>query len=191
MSYKKLCFIHTETTGLHKLFNEQVYKKNLYGYARMVNFSWSIGYRKDNKFVKEKSESFIIKPRCLYIPDDCVKFHGISQEIALEKGHEITKVLDKFISDIKTVDIIISHNLEFHLKTVQAELVRYNKPVDFNKYILIDINHFEHEIQPLTLSNLIKVVLSKEYNKSNVVENISELFIKFYNDYEKNIQSKL
>ena len=25
---KKICFIHTETTGLHELMNDKVYKKN-------------------------------------------------------------------------------------------------------------------------------------------------------------------
>jgi DNA polymerase III epsilon subunit-like protein len=133
---KKICFIHTETTGLHDLMNDKVYKKNLFGFARMVSFSWIIATR--NNIIKK--EHFIIKPRCLQIPDDCVKFHGISQEIALKKGKEIETILTKFKDDLVGVDIICSHGLEFHLKTVQAELVRYNKAMDFNKFLLIDTN---------------------------------------------------
>jgi DNA polymerase III epsilon subunit-like protein len=191
MSHKKICFIHTETTGLHLLGNEKVYKKNLFGFARLVMLSWTIGYRSKNKFVKEKSEQYIIKPRCLYIDPDCTKFHGITHEIALEKGTEIESVLDKFINDIKTVDIIVSHSLEFHLKTVQAELVRYNKPIDFNKYILIDINSFKHGITPYNLPNLSKKLLDKEItNKTMILPTIIELFIKLYNDYESKILSK-
>lgn len=44
---KKICIIHTETTGLHELRDEKVYKKNLFGFARLVSFSWIIG-TKDN-----------------------------------------------------------------------------------------------------------------------------------------------
>ena len=54
---KKICIIHTETTGLHELRDEKVYKKNLFGFARLVSFSWIIGTR-DNIVKKEK---FIIK----------------------------------------------------------------------------------------------------------------------------------
>lgn len=189
-SVKKICFIHTETTGLHLLGNEKVYKKNLFGFARLVMLSWTIGYRDKNKFVKEKSEQYIIKPRCLYIEPECVKFHGITHEIACEKGVEIETVLDKFINDIKGVQIIVSHSLDFHLKAVQAELVRYNKPVDFNKYILIDINSFKHNITPYNLPNLSKKLLDKEVaNKSLILPTIIELFIKLYNDYETQILS--
>lgn len=189
-SVKKICFIHTETTGLHLLGNEKVYKKNLFGFARLVMLSWTIGYRDKNKFVKEKSEQYIIKPRCLYIEPECVKFHGITHEIACEKGVEIETVLDKFINDIKGVQIIVSHSLDFHLKAVQAELVRYNKPIDFNKYILIDINSFKHNITPYNLPNLSKKLLDKEVsNKSLILPTIIELFIKLYNDYETQILS--
>jgi hypothetical protein len=182
---KKICFIHTETTGLHDLMNDKVYKKNLFGFARMVSFSWIIATR--NNIIKR--EHFIIKPRCLQIPDDCVKFHGISQEIALKKGKEIETILTKFKDDLVGVDIICSHGLEFHLKTVQAELVRYNKAMDFNKFLLIDTNSFEHNINPATLVNISKVYLKKEI-KDKTVDVIAELFFKFYDDYESKIKSE-
>ena len=185
MSVKRICFIHTETTGLHELADaEKVYKKNLFGFSRLVVFSWVIGYRENEKFVQEKSEKFIVKPRCLYITPETVKFHGITQEIAEKKGTEIETVLDKFINDIKNINVIVSHSLDFHLKAVQGELVRYNKPVDFNKYILIDINSFNHGITPYNLPNLSRVLLNKEVtNKSMVMTTIIDLFIKLYNEY--------
>jgi len=182
---KKICFIHTETTGLHELINEKVYKKNLFGFARMVSFSWIIG-TKENNIIKK--EQFIIKPRCLHIPEDCVKFHGVSQEIALEKGTEIEDVLIKFIADLNGVEIISSHGLEFHLKTVQAELVRYNRAIDFNKFLLIDTNSFDHKISKSTIVNISEVYLKKKIkNKKNTIDVISELFFKLYNEYEENI----
>ena len=188
---KKVCIIHTETTGLHELRNEKVYNKNLFGYARLVCFHWIIVTREsDDKFKIEKKQKFIIKPRCLQIPEEIVKFHGISQEIALKKGTEIEHVLDTFKSDLIDVNIIVSHSLEFHLKAVQAELVRYNKAINFNKYILIDLNFFEHNIVPTTLQNLSKQILKKDLkDKTLVVDYICELFFKLYNEYEKKIKT--
>ena len=152
---KRICIIHTETTGLHEFKDEKVYKKNLFGFARLVAFSWIIATKESNNSYKiEKKEKFIIKPRCLNIPKEIVQFHGISQEIATKKGTEIEDVLDKFKNDLNNIDVIVSHSLDFHLKAVQAELVRYNKMVDFNKFLLIDINSFDHKVTNTSLPNL-------------------------------------
>ena len=187
----KVCIIHTETTGLHELRDEKVYKKNLYGFARMVSFSWIIASRvSDDKFTIIKKQKFIIKPRCLQIPDEIVQFHGISQEIALKKGTEIEDVLDDFKEDLVGVSVIISHSLDFHLKTVQAELVRYNKAMNFNKYILIDLNSFEHNISPATLQNMCQKLIKKDLkDKAMATDYICELFFKLYNEYESKIKS--
>lgn len=187
---KKICIIHTETTGLHDLKDEKVYKKNLFGFARLVAFSWIIVYKEKNTNYKiEKKEKFIIKPRCLNIPEDIVQFHGISQEIATKKGTEIEEVLDKFRSDLNGVEVIVSHSLDFHLKAVQGELVRYNKAIDFNKFLLIDINSFDHKITPTTLPNLSLKLLNKKLDdKALVLDTICELFFKLYNNYEKDIK---
>jgi DNA polymerase III epsilon subunit-like protein len=188
---KKVCIIHTETTGLHELRDEKVYKKNLFGFARLVSFSWIIAVRESgDKFKIEKKQKFIIKPRCLQIPDEIVQFHGISQEVAKKKGTEIEQVLDAFKSDLIGVSVIVSHSLEFHLKAVQAELVRYNKAMDFNKFLLIDLNSFEHNITPSTLQNLSQKLLKKDLkDKALVNDYICELFFKLYNEYEKKIKT--
>ena len=187
---KKVCIIHTETTGLHELHNDKVYKKNLFGFARMVAFSWIIASRTEKSNYKiEKKEKYIIKPRCLNIPQEIVQFHGISQEIACKKGTEIEEVLNKFISDIKDVSVIVSHSLEFHLKAVQAELVRYNKAINFNKYLLIDLNSFDHKIVPTTLNNLSLILLNKKIEDKAIVNDIiCELFFKLYYMYEQQIK---
>ena len=136
-----------------------------------------------------KKEKYIIKPRCLNIPQEIVQFHGISQEVANKKGTDIEDVLNKFISDIKDVSVIISHSLDFHLKTVQAELVRYNKAINFNKYLLIDLNSFDHKIIPTTLNNLSQTLLNKKIeDKAIVIDIICELFFKLYYMYEQQIK---
>ena len=80
---KILCFIHTDTNNLHKL-NEDVTKKKLYTFARMVRLNYEIGKIIDNKFIVDFKKSHIVKPRSMHIAND--KIHGISQIIAEEKG---------------------------------------------------------------------------------------------------------
>jgi hypothetical protein len=59
----------------------------------------------------------------------------------------------------------------------------------FNKFILIDTNHFEHKVNPSTLINISREYLKKEYNdKSKTIDIICELFFKSYNDYEQKIK---
>jgi len=187
---KKVCIIHTETTGLHELPIQKIDKKHLHCFAQMVYFSWIIATKSNDKFTIIKKQKFIIKPRCLQIPDEIVQFHGISQEIALKKGTEIEEVLDLFKSDLVGVSVIVSHSLEFHLTTVQAALVRYNKAMDFTKYILIDLNSFEHNITPATLQNLCQKIIKKDLkDKTLVSDYICELFFKLYNNYENKIKS--
>ena len=188
----KVCFIHTDTTGLHPSHNENITKKNLFEFSRMVTFSWIIASKLENgKYNIDKREYFIIKPRCMYIHPNTVQYHGITQEIALKKGHDIEDVLEKFIKDIYDIKYIISHSLEFHMKTVQGELVRYNKNMNFRKHILIDINSFEHKIQPSTLKNIYQVTFNKKIlDKTQIIDSVCELFFKLYDDYSKKIISE-
>ena len=65
MSNKKLCFIHTETNNLHQT-TDDVSKKNLFNFARLIKLNYEIGIMKNNEFISEKCVETIIninKPR--------------------------------------------------------------------------------------------------------------------------------
>lgn len=179
----KVCIVYTTATGLHKQF-EKVYKKNLFGFARMTSISWVIAIRtNNNEFKIEKEEHHIIKPRCMVIPEN----HIITNDMANIKGTEIEIVLDKFRSDMKdkSIKLIISIDLDFHLRTLQAELIRYNKAMDFNKYLLIDVNDLSKSVFG-KISNLNELCLKcLNKNISNEGINICEIFFNLYNSYEK------
>jgi DNA polymerase III epsilon subunit-like protein len=140
-----ICFLYTETNNLHEI-NENVTKKNLFGFARLVCLNYEIGYIENNKFVSIINKKIIVKPRCMFISEQSIHIHKITNEIALEKGLEIEDVLLTFLNDIKNVNIIISHNIIFHLRTIQAELIRYNFFFNFKKYIIIDTISFFHKL---------------------------------------------
>lgn len=213
---KNICFLYTETNGLHEL-NEDVIKKNLYGFARLVSLNYEIGYLENNKFISSINKKIIIKPRCMFITDESIKIHGITNEFAEENGNDIEETLLNFMTDLKNVSIIVSHNIIFHIRTVQAECIRYNLANDFSKFIIIDTISFFHTYSFPKLKDLYENICIIDDNKEKkeesdkkeetgkkekklkksktklTVEPKSNLelirlcFFKLYSDYEKSI----
>ena len=213
---KNICFLYTETNGLHEL-NEDVIKKNLYGFARLVSLNYEIGYLENNKFISSIKKRIIIKPRCMFITDESIKIHGITNEFAEENGNDIEETLSNFMTDLKNVSIIVSHNIIFHIRTVQAECIRYNLPNDFSKFIIIDTISFFHTYSFPKLKDLYENICiideienkpkkeektkteqtpkkEKKIKKSKLtiepktnLELIRLCFFKLYSDYEKSI----
>jgi DNA polymerase III epsilon subunit-like protein len=185
---KTLCIIHTETNGLHQI-NNDVSKKILYSFARLVKLDYIIGHMDNNNFVIDKKVEQIIKPRCCNISKEITEIHGISQSLAEQKGTDPLEVLTTFKNDIKKVDFIISHNVDFHLKTLIAEATRYNLNIDYNKYIIIDTFSFYHKYDYIRLVELAKKFKIKKTNIPTV-ELIKDVFFALYSEYSKEIKSK-
>jgi DNA polymerase III epsilon subunit-like protein len=111
-------FFDTETTGLPK-YRDQAYK-GPGNWPHIVSIAWIV---LDNNFIPIKKEYFIIKPRW-EIPQESVRIHGITYEKALQEGHDLKEVLDKFWADAQTEKKpLIAHNMDFDLNVlVNAEL---------------------------------------------------------------------
>lgn len=189
---KNICFLYTETNGLHKL-DEPVTKKNSFGFARIITINYIIGYQKDGKFKELKKVRNIFKPYCINYNENAVKFHGITMEIANKKGISNKKILQEFKNDLKNVKIIVSHNLPFHLRTIQVELLKTCVHIDFNDFLLFDTINFYHNYGFLKLKELSNKILDKKYeNKKPKYNNtiIRKIFLKLYNDYENSIKIK-
>ena len=73
-----------------------------------------------------KVKDFIIKPDGFTIPEESSRVHGITTEIANRDGSPLKTVIEDFIFDLETVDMIVGHNVEFDKKIVGAELLRCN-----------------------------------------------------------------
>jgi DNA polymerase III epsilon subunit-like protein len=187
---RKMCFIYTETTGLHTT-NDDVIKKNLYSFARLVVLNYEIGHKEGNKFVSTKKVRSIIKPRCMYISEDSQKIHGITMEQATNEGLEIELVLETLMKDLTDVSVIISHNAEFHLKTLMAEFVRYNKPFSFKNYIIIDTISFFHTMTFPKLDTLYTTFVDTKKSKKSVsnLDKIRLSFLRLYEKYEESLNT--
>lgn len=185
---KTFCVFYTDTNGLHTT-DDDVIKKNLYSFARLVAINYEIGYMENNKFVSIKKIKNIIKPRCMYITEESINIHGITQEIAMNEGIEIELALDKFVKDLSGVEILISHNVKFHLKTIMAEFIRYNKPFNFSNFIIIDTFSFFHNYSYPKLDILYNNIIEKKSKKNQTqLDMIRLCFIKLYDNYEKSIK---
>ena len=185
---RKMCFVYTETTGLHTT-NDDVIKKNLYSFARLVVLNYEIGYKEGNKFISTKKVRSIIKPRCMYISEESIKIHGITMEQANNEGLEIEQVLETFMKDLNDISVIISHNIEFHLKTLMAELIRYNKPFSFKNFIIIDTISFFHTMTFPKLDVLYTTFIDKKSKKQvSNLEKIKLCFLRLYDKYEESLK---
>tara|TARA_A100001015_G_C15041400_1_gene739881 strand:- start:2224 stop:2823 length:600 start_codon:yes stop_codon:yes gene_type:complete len=186
---KNICFLYVETNGLHKT-DEHVSKKNMFKFARPVCINYIIGYKQGSEFVEVTKERKIFKPEYLSIPEEASDIHGIDYEKANLKGESGEEILKKFKDDLKKVSIIVSHNLPFHLKALQIELIRYCLSPDFSNFLLIDLISFNHKLNYPKLKELSKHVLNKSYESKKSkfnIDIIKKCFLKLYEDYENSI----
>jgi DNA polymerase III epsilon subunit-like protein len=183
---KKICFLYTETTGLHQTY-DAVTKKNLFCFARPVIVNYEIGSYNDGDYITENQTRTVMKPRCMIIPENTVQYHGITQKYALKKGTDPEIVIQKFKDDLKDVQIIVSHNIDFHLKTIIAEAVKYNISIDFTKFIIIDTISFYHNYSYPKLKDLAEKLSIKNIPENNL-DIIQSVFFKLYRNYKKSIK---
>lgn len=127
-----ILFFDTETTGLplrnnltRELSNPEDFEK--YQNARLIEIAYKIVSATDIL-----SSSTLVKNETLKI--DNTSIHGISTELALKHGKDISELLDEMLEDLNTYDVqkIVAHNVEFDFNILLAECYRYNKQ-DFIK----------------------------------------------------------
>jgi len=113
----------TETTGLPKKWKAPL--NDFENWPRMVQLAWQCHDSK-GKFLFAKNH--VIKPEGYIIPNEVIVIHGISNEIAIEKGIPLKDALADFIEDVKNAKFIIGHNIEFDISIVGCELLRSGMP---------------------------------------------------------------
>ena len=161
----KICFIYTDTNGLHKT-NDFVSTKNLYKFARLIAIHYMIGdYEGTFKSIIKKN--IILKPKTIYFDKVAQSFHNITMEDANNKGVDNNIAITELKNDLNDVKIIIGYSLPFHIKAIQSECFRTAIDINFGKYILIDMMNFGHSYEhPLYAagSNEAQSFLAGSYN---------------------------
>ena len=114
-------FFDTETSGLPRGFGRPAEDLDAWGTARLVQLSWIVDQDGEWKGYGD----LIIRPDGFEIPQDVSKIHGITQELALEKGVDCKKAVYAFLGVARMADLVIGHNVQFDLGVVGSELVRH------------------------------------------------------------------
>lgn len=197
-------FIYCETNGLHKtvpktLDDGRVVNvippvkptfKNMFKFARLIVLNYIIGYYQDGQFIETKKERLILKPKSINFDEDAMKFHGITMKKAIKKGVDPKEVMKKFVTDFNYVNFLVFHNAEFHIKTIQTELMRNCYYFDFSRKKIIDIMSFNHDIKYPSLKNLSKEILGNDYENKSAKYNVTivrKIFINLYKKYETSL----
>ncbi len=182
----KICFIYTDTNGLHKT-NDYVSTKNLYKFARLIAIHYMIGDY-DNGLLKNViTKNNILKPKTIYFDKVAQSFHNITMEDATNKGIDNNKAITELKTDLSDVKIIIGYSLPFHIKALQSECFRTAIDINFGKYILIDMMSFGHSYEhPKFAEMLVKYNINKKISQ---LEQYRDLFFILYNNYIKTIKN--
>lgn len=113
-------FFDTETTGLPKDYKAPSSDLDNWS-CRLVQLSWIM---KDEKQNLLSQGDFIIKPEGFEIPAESSNVHGITTEIAKEKGLDLKKAVYYFLGACRMADLIVGHNVNYDMHVVGAELIR-------------------------------------------------------------------
>ena len=124
---KNYLFFDTETTGVPK-----DYRAPAIEWPRMVQLAWLMHNEKREVI---DSGNLIIKPEGFKIPKAAADIHGITTEMALEKGTDLKEVLIVFKERLDTAKYIIGHNVSFDRKILRGELIRNKIEYDSSEKI--------------------------------------------------------
>jgi DNA polymerase III epsilon subunit-like protein len=153
-----------ETTGLPPA--KSVTDKNYVRYPRIVQIAWMV-FDKEMGEIKERS--YIIR-QSRKIPAASISVHGITDDIADQKGVDISMVLEEFIEDVRRVDILVGHNVNFDKNVVISELMRAN----INDFLMRSKETF------CTMLNLTEYCAIEKYDGSYKWPSLKEAFESLY-----------
>lgn len=114
-----ILFFDTETTGLPKNWKAPV--TNLNNWPRLVQLAYLV-YDFDGNLIHSCNE--IVKPNGFTIPIDASNLHGITTDIANQRGSKIEDIFELFHIHLKRAKVIVAHNMAYDEKIIGSELIR-------------------------------------------------------------------
>lgn len=88
--------------------------------CRIVQLAWIVY---DTKTKKVEENDFILNSHCKI---DNSHIHGITTEIS-KNGYEFSDIVDIFLEDVRKCEMMVGHNLNYDLNSVEVELGRLNR----------------------------------------------------------------
>ncbi len=109
----------TETTGLPKNYNASVTDTD--NWPRVVQIAWQL-HDVSGRLLENRD--FLIRPDGFNIPFDAERIHGISTDLAMQKGSGLTEVLALFNEVLKKSKFVVGHNVGFDINVLSCEYFR-------------------------------------------------------------------
>ncbi|MCF6213062.1 MAG: DNA polymerase III subunit alpha [Flavobacteriaceae bacterium] len=123
----------TETTGLPKKWNAPITDTN--NWPRCVQIAWQLHDEKGNCI---EHRDFLIIPEGYNIPYDAEQIHGISTQLAQERGLPLNEVLAIFNQDLLKTKFVVGQNLGFDKNIMGCEYYRAGIETSLNKLPVLD-----------------------------------------------------
>ena len=111
----------TETTGLPKKRNQSLFNTEDWPYIVQISL---VVYDVADSSIVSINDNIIRLPDNITVPEDSTKIHGITNEIMLEKGENIKKILKMFLMDCANSNLIVAHNIQFDENVIAVETIR-------------------------------------------------------------------
>ena len=123
----------TETTGLPKNWNAPF--TDIDNWPRCVQIAWQL-HDKYGELIEQKD--FLIKPEGYNIPYDVEQVHGISTQLAEEKGEDLETVLRLFNEVLAKSTFVVGQNVKFDLNIMGCEFHRMELATNLNDLPVLD-----------------------------------------------------
>jgi DNA polymerase-3 subunit alpha len=109
----------TETTGLPKRWDAPITDTD--NWPRCIQIAWQLHDQFGNCL---EHKDFLVRPDGFDIPFDAEKVHGISTQLAEQKGEPLHDVLEQFNEVLEKTKFLVGQNVGFDINIVGAEFVR-------------------------------------------------------------------
>ncbi len=123
----------TETTGLPKNYKAPITDTD--NWPRCVQIAWQLHDELGNLI---ENQDFLIQPEGFNIPFESEKIHGISSQLAQEKGVPLNEVLNIFNDVIEKAKFVVGQNIEFDLNVMGCEFYRIGIETSLNQKQSLD-----------------------------------------------------
>ncbi len=123
----------TETTGLPKKWNAPITDTD--NWPRCIQIAWQL-HDKYGEIIEH--QDFLIQPDEFNIPYDAEQIHGISTQLAQEKGKPLAEVLAIFNEALAKTDFVVGQNVGFDLNIMGCEYHRKGIVTKLNDLPVLD-----------------------------------------------------
>lgn len=123
----------TETTGLPKRWDAPITDTD--NWPRCIQIAWQLHDGMGNLV---EHQDYLIRPDGFNIPFDAERIHGISTELATEKGVPLSEALSKFNEALAKTKFVVGQNLRFDLNIMGCEFHRLGFETPLGKKPVLD-----------------------------------------------------